>query len=641
LLLAILGTLAIGLPGTAALATAGGGSPVTGGCGVTSGSWPMYQGDPAHDANACSSITTANVATLRPAWFTSTAGTVSATPAVADGSAFVGDSTGTFYALNQATGAKEWTFDAVAPQNCFVDQPDPHADVHQVGFGKIPSSAAVATIDGAPTVFFGAGGSLFALNAVTGACLWAQDTDPGQPSSAIEIESSPVVDTAVSPPEVLVGNDDNSSANIAVTGLMAFDAQSGALLWKYEPERDLTLRPSEFGGSDALTLSCGDGSPDPTYCNSANIADLPPNSPTYADACGDVWSSPALDPTFTDPAGDNAFEGTAPVPSGWSPTQITASGAASSDGLAVFGTGNCAANPVPATALAHGDYADNQGVFAVDPVTGVRVWSFIQPYNLYDNNANEPWAGDDDFGSSPIIAPVDATASTCPGQLVIEGSKDGYAYGLCEATGAVVWANQVSQPGQAAKSLVGAIGGFIGSPALGDSGGQPAAFFTSAVPLPLANDGIRLPSDDDHNIASCPGPLLSKLPLLPACPDLTLLQNPLRALSLHAVNAATGQVLWQGASLPSYAAASFTNGVVFDPESLGFTIAAYSAATGLPLWAFPLAASPASGAAVVGNSIFLGTGTSEATIDGQVIPPQLLGVWSFSTSATVPKLNLP
>ena len=70
-------------------------------------------------------------------------------------------------------------------------------------------------------MFLGAGGSVFALDARTGQCLWAQDTDPANAASAIEVESSPVVDTAVSPPEGLIGNDDNGVTGITVTGLMA------------------------------------------------------------------------------------------------------------------------------------------------------------------------------------------------------------------------------------------------------------------------------------------------------------------------------------------------------------------------------------------------------------------------------------
>jgi outer membrane protein assembly factor BamB len=636
----VVAALTLAVPAGAALAASPGPPtpPTAGTCTVAAGAWPEYQGDATHAADACSGIDTATVTTLHPAWFAPTAGAVTGTPAVAFGSVFAGDYSGIVHALDRASGAVRWTFDTSAASSCFLDTPLPHTDAHQSGFGRMPASPAAAVVDGRRIVYVASGASLFALDATTGTCIWAQDTDPAKPGDAIEIESSPVVDTAVAPAEVLVGNDDNSGAGVAVTGLMAFDAATGGLLWRYEPERDLTLTPAQFGGSDALTLSCGDGTPN-AACTPQHVADLAPNSTSYADACGDVWSSPALDTSFADPAGDAPFQGSAATaPAGWYPKPITRTGAANPpkrpDGLVVFGTGNCAANPDPAAAAGHGDYVDNQAVFALDPVTGHRVWNFVEPYNAYDNNANEPGGGDDDFGSSPIIAHLPKLAGMdprCP-WLVIEGSKAGYAYGLCESTGRRQWAVQAAQPGELSPDSVGAIGGFLGSPSLGMAAGRPTVFFTSAVPLPFANDGVRQPGDGDANIASCPG--LAPAPTLPACPDLGILADPSRVVSLHAVDAATGRVVYQAPSLPTYAASTYTGGVVLMPDSLAAGLAAFDADTGRPLWAFPLGAVPASAAAIAGDSVYLGTGETDGTLAGQTLPPQVTGIWSFTTSAT-------
>lgn len=623
--------------------------PAAGRCSA-SGAWPEFQGDATRSGNACSSLDRSNVTQLKPAWFVGTKGAVTDTPAVNFGRVFAGDYSGTVYSVDQTTGLEQWTFDTTAPQTCFVDAASRHTDSHSAGFGQIPSSPATAVIGSHRVLYVAAGGSLYALNAETGSCLWAVDSDPGKPSNSIEIESSPLIDTAVNPPEVLIGNDDNSGAGQGVTGLMAFNAATGALLWKYEPERDLTLTPSEFGGSEALTLSCGDGSPN-VYCSPARIADLAPNSTAYADACGDVWSSPALDAAYRDPGGLNTFEGSgSSAPAGWYPKRITTTGAPNAldrpDGLVVFGTGNCAANPTPATALAHGDYVDNQAIFALDPVTGVRVWNFVEPYNQYDNNRNEPGGGDTDFGSSPIVAAVPATAvknGACPvdptrtaadasrtSTLVIEGAKSGFAYGICAATGRDVWSVQAAQPGQLSPDFVGSIGGFLGSPSMGESNGKPTVFFTSAVPTPFTNDGLRQLNDGDSNISSCPG--LSGAPLLPACPDLGILNDPQRLVSLHAVDAATGAVDYQAPSLPTYAPSTYTNGVVLLPDSTAGGVAAFDADSGNPIWAFPLAAVPASGASIAGNSIFLGTGETDGTAMGESVPPQATGIWSFSTN---------
>jgi hypothetical protein len=639
---------------------------------ASNGSWPEYQGDATHQANACSSLSASNVATLRPAWYYGTAGTVTASPAVVNGVVYDGDSSGIFYAVNQATGTLDWSDSLTASAGgCFIDQPL-QRDQHNAtaGNGVIAGSPAVQTVNGVPTVYVPGAGALFALNATTGACLWAQDVDPASPTNTVETESSPVLDLSVNPPEVIIGDDENSNSRIAVTGIQAFNAVTGALLWRYQPERDAVLYPSEFasgspaiaglsatGLQDYYALSCGDGTTNPD-CTPTTIANIAPNQALYGDGCGDVWSSPALDTSYVDPAGDNRFQGssaagpttTPPAGSTWQPTQITTSGTASLDGLVVFGTGNCAVANTPAVALSHGDYVDNQGVFALDPLTGVRVWDFVEPYNIYDNNENEPGGGDDDFGASAVLAGLPATsvpASACAPvgnvtTLVLEGSKDGFAYGLCEDNGGEVWQIQASQPGQVSPDTVGSVGGFLGSPALGMDNGRLTAFFTSAIPLPFTNDGIREPNDGDTNISSCPGPILDLLPLLPACPDLTVLNDPERLLSLHAVDAATGKEEWHGLSVPTYAAASYTNGVVFEPETLGFGILAVNANNGLPLWAFPTLSSLSSEAAIVGNSIVFGAGTQQAVEFGLILPFQLNGLWDFSTTAPlIPSITRP
>lgn len=628
-------------------------SPVA--SGTCEAAWPMYQHDDSHHASGCSSISQQNATTLHLGWYHSTSGAVTAEPTVADNTVFVGESTGTFYALNQATGASKWTFSVTSPQTCFRDQPVPYTEKHNAGFGSITSSAAyvsaVRDTAGNPLVFFGGGGSLFALDAVTGKCQWAQDVDPGAPTSSVEVESSPVIDTSVSPPLVLVGSDDNSGAGAGVTGLQAFNASTGALVWRYEPERDVTLRTRQFGGSEALTMSCGDGSPNP-YCNPTDVPGIGLNELSWADACGDVWSSPSLDPAFVDPGGVNSYQsaGTATSDPAWSPKRITSNGHPSQDGLVVFGTGNCGANPNPATTYAHQDYAHTEGEFGLDPVTGVRVWNKFEPPNLYNTGSpNEGGAGDTDFGSSSILAtvPTDQLPKTnqCGSQdattkLVIQGGKSGYAYGFCEDNGSIVWSVQAAQPGQISPEIIGAGGGFIGSPALGVSQGRATVFLNAALFLPFADDGVREPGDGDDTGAMCPGPASTQLPLLPACPDPSITNDPTRLLSLDALDAATGSIDWRApTSTPSYAAVSYSNGVVFAPSTTKFSAEAYNADTGTPLWAYPLGAAAASGPAVAGTSVFMGSGLSESQAGPSTLPPGNNGVWSFTTAVAPPNVS--
>jgi outer membrane protein assembly factor BamB len=408
-----------------------------------------------------------------------------------------------------------------------------------------------------------------------------------------------------------------------------------------------------------LTLSCGDGTTN-AFCTPTNVPGLGLNDTAWADACGDVWSSPALDPSYVDPAGDNSYQSAAPqatVDPVWQPKQITTRGRRSRDGLVIFGTGNCAANPSPATTYTHDDYAHTEGVFGLDPVTGVRVWNWFEPPNLYNtDNPNEQGGGDDDFGSSAILASVpDAQfalgADTCPSanagagkrpattNLVIQGSKSGYAYGLCESNGQEVWGVQAVEPGELSPQAIGSLGGFIGSPSLGQSGGRVTAFFDAAVPLPLADDGVREPGSNDDAGATCPDLTVPGLPLLPACPDPSLITNPQRLLSVQAIDAATGDVVWRTPAGPSYSATTYANGVVFASSTTNLSAVAYDADNGLPLWHFPLGAAPASGTSIVGSDIFLGTGISEGEEASTTLPPGLNGIWSFSLATQVPSVS--
>jgi polyvinyl alcohol dehydrogenase (cytochrome) len=506
-------------------------------------SWPQFGHDQLHSAAATScagaALDSSDVSTLAPRWFVPTQGAVTAEPAVTGGTVYVGDTAGTFRAIDASSGAVRWSFVST--------------DRHSTGFGEFASSADVVRLPGQrdPWVFVGGGGTLFALDSVTGKVEWSRDVDPAQPTSGIEIESSPVVDLSTSPPEVIVGSDDNGSPHIQVTGIQAFTATTGAQRWKYEPERDTVVH------------QLGDDK--------------------QGDACGDVWSSPAVDPAT---------------------------------GLVVFGTGNCSDQ---VAAVAHHDFATNSGIFAIDAATGVRRWSFFEPPNQYDNGQPaDSGTGDDDFGSSALIAHSVALSAHHREDLVVEASKSGYVYAVDEHTGKKVWQDEVSQAGQLSPQLVGSVGGTIGSMALGQAGSVPALFMTSAIPLPLAGDGVDT------------GPTPPSV-----TPDPSLASDPTRVVSLHAVNLATGALIWQDPlSAPSYAPVTYSEGVVIAPSTTGFSAGAYDAGSGSPLWVAPSGAADSGGAAVTGGDLYFGTGTSFGSAGGNPVPPQVVGVWSFGVAGS-------
>ena len=131
-----------------------------------------------------------SVPRLRQKWFYKTADVVTATPAIADDTAFVGDWSGKFYALSLADGRIRWTFSAPPQKNVYS--------------GQIVASAAVADVGGERRVFFASGKTIYALGAADGTLRWKHELNPaGGADDFTEIQSSPVIADGM----VIVGYD--------------------------------------------------------------------------------------------------------------------------------------------------------------------------------------------------------------------------------------------------------------------------------------------------------------------------------------------------------------------------------------------------------------------------------------------------
>jgi polyvinyl alcohol dehydrogenase (cytochrome) len=188
---------------------------------------------------------------LKQIWFFNAKDTVTATPAVVDGVAYVGDWSGNFYAIDLKTGKPRWTY---------------QAHVHgQVYAGQIVSSAAVADVKGVRTVFFAGGKTLYALRADDGRERWKHEVGRrGDDNDPSEIESSPVVVDGM----VVFGTDVHNSGKGEPAAVIAVDAATGKARWT------TVTAPTE-----------GDGA--------------------TGSGCADVWGSPTVDP-----AAKLAFVGT-------------------------------------------------------------------------------------------------------------------------------------------------------------------------------------------------------------------------------------------------------------------------------------------------------------------------------------------
>jgi polyvinyl alcohol dehydrogenase (cytochrome) len=198
--------------------------------------WPMFGHNLERTFNypCTTTISPDTVDQLQQAWFLNTNDVVTATPAVFRGTAYVGDWSGRFYAIDTTSGQPRWTFDAAVEPNVYA--------------GNIVSSAAVTEYDGRELVVFASGRTLYALDTATGDQVWSHAVGTDDPQDFTEIESSP----AISNGRVFVGIDVHNRPDQRA-GFIAVDLHDGHELWYFDVE----------GGNH--------------------------------NGCGDVWSSPSVD----------------------------------------------------------------------------------------------------------------------------------------------------------------------------------------------------------------------------------------------------------------------------------------------------------------------------------------------------------
>src|SRR5438874_342078 len=193
---------------------------------------------------------------------------------------------------------------------------------------------------------------------------------------------------------------------------------------------------------------------------------------------------------------------------------------------------------------------------------------------------------DFDFGASPNILDVGAN------QWVGEGGKDGTYYVLKRVTpnrgGELVWRANVV--------FGGFSGGFIGSTAFD---GQRVYGGTAFGELGNPN-GVCNPSD----------------------PRDTVLQQP----TMHAFDPAARTVAWEESGAPALGASSVANGVVFVGTPAPPSLRAFDVQSGTLLRQIPLAGAVNSSAALVGDSLFVGSGDSESGAGGGVHALRLLSL---------------
>ncbi|MGH7805031.1 MAG: PQQ-binding-like beta-propeller repeat protein, partial [Candidatus Binatia bacterium] len=175
-----------------------------------------------------------------------------------------------------------------------------------------------------------------------------------------------------------------------------------------------------------------------------------------------------------------------------------------------------------------------------------------------------PYNGrDEDFGATPNLY-RDRNGR----KLLGAGGKDAVYYALDPERGSLVWKKKVAEPGYIQDGF--AVGGFIGSTAVS----RGNVFGGTAIGGPLY---------------------------------------------YHSLDGTTGALRWQGLAAFHYAPSAAVNGVVF-AGALDDLFKAFDQATGLPLFVAPLLGPVSSGPAIVGDAVYVGSGTSSSDLCGKDTP---------------------
>jgi polyvinyl alcohol dehydrogenase (cytochrome) len=398
--------------------------------------WPSYLYGVAHQSYAAdaTAITQSNAGSLTEAWnfmpgappVAALGYDINASPTVYDGVVYVGGNNGTFYALDESTGAVIW-------QRAIGYEP---ATTH-CGARGTTSTATVATAPstGVLTVYVAsANGYLYAMNAATGAVIWKSVTHlpVGNTGNYTEWASPTVANK-----KIYIGLAGCASQHIR-GALLEFSQSTGKKLDTY-----YTVPSADVGGSiwaTAAVASDGD-----VFVGTGN--DLPPTpanvgtSESIVELSGTnlaqlgFWQLPLAD----QPSDDDDFGASVSLFSAVLPGTTTATpmvGACNKNGVYyALKQDDLAAGPVWQTRIA----AVNTGNDGMDPACLSS--TVVHGNSLY----------------------VAGTATTIDGTSYA-GSIDE----LSAATGKIVWATGLSAPVLGTPSLDGA-----GVLAVGTYGASP------------------------------------------------------------------------------------------------------------------------------------------------------------------------
>lgn len=487
-----------------------------------SSQWPMFGQNDNNTAAGSTSITTGSVGALKPKWIVTTSGDVSARAAIVNKVAYVPDWGGNVYAINASNGKLIWS------KNILTDYFGGSVPGHP-GVAKVVSRTSPFVDTSSNTVYLGTqtGAYLLAIDATSGALKWKYqlDTHPLAIDTASPIVYNGVIYVGVASLEEGAAADPSYPC-CSFRGSAVALTTSGTLLWK-----TYTVPPGYTGGS---------------VWGSTLVPD-PARNVVYA-TTGNNYSTPS------DPAYQSCI----------------------------------AAGGTPASCLSPDDHFDS--VLALNMADGSIKWS--QRLGTSDDwnvacfssgvaatNCPQGSGPDYDFGSGVNLFTIQTPNG--PRTIVGAGQKSGvYSAFDPDNNGQLLWATQVG-PGSS-------LGG---------------------IEWGSATDGRRI-YVGIGNVNGIP------YTLQPSGQTDT-------AGSWSALDPATGRILWQTAD-PNGAIdlgpMTVANGVVYAPSMAGASTSpnmfALDAATGNILWSFASGGSVIAGAAIAYDTVYWGSGYSNLPIPG-------------------------
>ncbi len=489
--------------------------------------WSMIGHDPANDRDqpAEHRIRPGNVDRLAPRWIATTTGDVSATPAVVGGSVYFGDFGGTLWKLDADTGAVIWSHQV-------SDYTGIAGDLARTSPSVDSHVLVVGDLKG-PNVL--------GIDTRTGTLLWKTQVHP-DPKGIMTGSPVLVGDTVITG----VSATGASGPNATFRGeIVALDARTGQILWQTSSLPDNGGVPGGYAGAT-------------------------------------MFSPPAVDESFGLVYGTFGQPYTEPAP-------VKACNAAAPNGFS-----ESCEQP--------GSYLES--IVAFDLRTGQPRWS----YRVWGHDAWQRACGSQPAAVTWCAAESDHEKWDLGGSganvfQIGHGRRAHDVIGVGEKSGVYI-------------VLDAKTGRFAWNTLVGPGGDQGGTEWGSA----FDGDRIYVPITDQHHIPY-------RLTENGVLTDMTVTGG-----SWAALDPENGKILWQTAdpqteTIPGFASPvgvwdlaplTVANGVVYagSMAKTGDEVYALDAKTGAILWGFDVGSSVNSGPAVVRGSVYWGTGYSKSGVEG-------------------------